>query len=39
MQHDDGSFDAWFIEPDYEYDEDSLLRFYSGEGMLGMLDL
>ena len=39
MQHDDGSFDAWFIEPDYEYDEDSLLRFYSGEGILGMLEL
>lgn len=39
MQHDDGSFDAWFVEPDYEYDEDSLLRFYSGEGMLGMLEL
>ncbi len=39
MQHEDGSFDAWFIEPDYAYDEDSLLRFYSGESMLGMLEL
>ena len=39
MQDEDGSFDAWFIEPDYAFDEDSLLRFYSGEGMLGMLEL
>jgi hypothetical protein len=39
MQHDDGSFDAWFVEPDYDYDEESLLRFYSGEGMLGIIEL
>jgi hypothetical protein len=39
MQHGDGSFDAWFVEPNYDYDEDSLLRFYSGEGILGIIDL
>jgi len=39
MQHDDGSFDAWFVEPDYEYEEESLLRFYSGEGILGIIEL
>lgn len=38
LQDEDGSFSAWWIEPDYEYDEDYLLTFYSGETILALLD-
>lgn len=34
----DGSMRAWFKEPDYPYDEDYLLKFYSGEAILGLLE-
>lgn len=39
MQDDTGAFDARYIEPDYEYDEDYLLTFYSGEAILALLEL
>jgi AMMECR1 domain-containing protein len=38
LQHEDGSFDPWYIEPDYEYDEDRLLTYYSGEAILGLVE-
>ena len=38
LQHIDGSFSAWYIEPEYESDEDHLLRFYSGEAILSLLE-
>lgn len=38
MQNEDGSFKAWFIEPYYQYDEDYLMTFYSGEAILSLLD-
>jgi uncharacterized protein YyaL (SSP411 family) len=39
LQQPDGSFRAWWIEPDYAYDEDYLLTFYSGEAILALLEL
>jgi hypothetical protein len=39
LQNDNGSFNAWYIEPDYFYDEDYLLTFYSGESILGLVEL
>ncbi len=36
--NDDGSFNPWFIEPNYEYDSDYLLTFYSGEAILALVD-
>lgn len=33
----DGSFEPWLIEPDYTYDRDYLLTFYSGEAILALL--
>lgn len=38
LQNEDGSFNAWYIEPDYSYDEERLLRFYSGETILALID-
>jgi hypothetical protein len=38
LQETDGSFRAWFHEPDYAYDEDYLLTFYSGEAILALLE-
>ena len=39
LQNDNGSFRAWYIEPDYSYDEEYLLRFYSGEAILSLIEL
>lgn len=39
MQQPDGSFVPWWIEPDYAYDSDYLLTFYSGEGLLALIEL
>ena len=33
-----GRFKPWFIEPEYEYDADYLLTFYSGEAILSLLE-
>ena len=38
LQNEDGSFNAWYIEPDYDYNEERLLRFYSGETILALID-
>ncbi len=38
LQDEDGSFSAWYIEPDYEYDEDYILTFYSGEAILALVE-
>jgi hypothetical protein len=34
----DGSLRAWYRAPEYEYDEDYLLTFYSGEAILGLAE-
>ena len=39
LQSEDGSLRAWYIEPDYSYDEDDLLTYYSGEAILGLVEL
>jgi len=39
MQNEDGSFNAWYIEPDYNYDEDKLLNYYSGQAILSLVEL
>jgi len=33
-----GGFSSFFIEPDYTYDSDYLLTFYSGEAILSLVD-
>lgn len=38
LQAPDGSFEPWLIEPDYEYDVDYLLTFYSGEALLALVE-
>lgn len=38
LTNDNGSMNAWYIEPDYVYDEERLMRFYSGETILALLD-
>jgi len=39
LQGDDGSLRAWYIEPDYSYDEKDLLTYYSGEAILSLVEL
>ena len=39
LQNLNGSFNPWFIEPDYEYDSDYLLTFYSGEAILSLVEM
>jgi len=38
LQNEDGSLEPWYIEPDYGYDHDYLLTFYSGEAILALVD-
>jgi len=38
LQNEDGSFKAFLLEPDYDYDEDYLLTFYSGEAILSLVE-
>lgn len=38
LQQPDGSFEPWLAEPDYEFDEDRLMTFYSGEGLLALTE-
>lgn len=38
LQHEDGSFDAWYVAPTYAYDEERLLTFYSGEALLALVE-
>ena len=39
LQNPDGSFEPWFIEPDYICDADYLLTFYSGEAILSLVEM
>jgi AMMECR1 domain-containing protein len=39
LQNEDGSLRAWYIEPDYSYDEEDLLYYYSGEAILSLVEL
>jgi hypothetical protein len=38
LQAADGAFRPWFIAPDYPYDEERLLTFYSGEALLALAE-
>ena len=38
LMDDRGAFEPWFIEPDYKYNKDYLLTFYSGEAILGLVE-
>ncbi len=38
VQEPDGSFKPWYIEPDYAYDAQYLMHFYSGEALLALLE-
>ena len=38
LQNVNGSLEPWYIEPDYEYDKDYLLTFYSGEAILALIE-
>jgi hypothetical protein len=38
LQKNDGSFNAWYIEPGYKYNEAYLLKFYSGEAILSLIE-
>ncbi len=38
LQNQDGSLKPWFIAPDYHYDTDYLLTFYSGEAILSLVE-
>lgn len=38
LQNEDGSFRAWYIAPNYEYDEEYLLTFYSGEALVALVE-
>ena len=39
LQGEDGSLSAWYIEPGYSYDEETLLTYYSGEAILSLSEL
>ena len=39
LQNTDVSFEPWYIAPDYEYDKDYLLTFYSGEAILSLVEM
>jgi len=40
LQNDtDGSFEPSYIEPIYDYDKNYLLNFYSGEAILGLIEM
>ena len=38
LQNSDGSFEPWYIEPEYEYNKAYLLTFYSGEALLALVE-
>lgn len=38
LQKESGAFRPWYIEPDYGYDSDYLLTFYSGEAILALVE-
>jgi hypothetical protein len=38
LQQPDGGFRAWYREPDYPFNEERLLTFYSGEALLALAE-
>ena len=38
LQAPDGGFEPWYREPDYSYDRERLLYFYSGEALLALVE-
>jgi len=38
LEQPDGALLPWFIEPEYAYDSDYLLTFYSGEALLALVE-
>ncbi|MCK4534632.1 MAG: hypothetical protein KAT81_03810, partial [Syntrophobacterales bacterium] len=38
LQNPDGSLEPWYIEPNYKYNKDRLLTFYSGEAILSLVE-
>jgi len=38
LMNERGAFHPWFKEPDYEYDKDYLLTFYSGEALVALIE-
>jgi hypothetical protein len=38
LQQPDGGFRAWYQEPDYPFNEERLLTFYSGEALLALAE-
>ena len=38
LQNKDGSFEPFFIEPNYSYKKDYILTFYSGEAILALVE-
>ncbi len=38
LQNADGGFRAWYREPDYPFNEERLLTFYSGEALLALAE-
>lgn len=38
LMNEDGAFSPWYIAPDYDYDEDYLLTFYSGEALTALVE-
>lgn len=39
LQQENGSFDPFFIVPDYQFDESHLIMFFSGEAILALFEL
>jgi len=39
LQDEDGKLKPFYKEPSYEYDAENLLAYYSGEGIIGLIDL
>jgi len=39
LQNEDGSLNAWYIKPDYSYDEEDLMTYYSGQAILSLVEL
>jgi hypothetical protein len=38
LMDDKGAFEPWFIAPNYKYNRDYFLTFYSGEAILGLVE-
>ena len=38
LMNENGSFFPWYVEPEYGYDQERLLTFYSGEALLALVE-